>query len=64
MAQRTIPTPPGLDEQGNPVDVKPYGRSYGTINICKIQQRGGIDKVFAYICSNHLYHDMSIKKLN
>jgi hypothetical protein len=22
MAQRTIPTPPGLDEQGNPVDTK------------------------------------------
>jgi hypothetical protein len=23
MAQRTIPTPPGLDEQGNPVDENP-----------------------------------------
>jgi hypothetical protein len=22
MAQRTIPTPPGLDEQGNPVDTE------------------------------------------
>jgi hypothetical protein len=54
MAQRTIPTPPGLDEQGNPVDTENPTASYGTINICKIRQRGGIDKVFAYICLNYL----------
>jgi hypothetical protein len=38
MAQRTIPTPPGLDEQGNPVDTETLRRSYGTINICKIHK--------------------------
>jgi hypothetical protein len=40
MAQRTIPTPPGLDRQGNPVDAETlqYG-SYGTNNMCKFMNR-------------------------
>jgi hypothetical protein len=66
MAQRTIPTPPGLDEQGNPVDTEnPYGRSYGTINICKFAQRGGIDKVLhIFVLTIYKFTTCQLRKLN
>jgi hypothetical protein len=39
MAQRTIPTPPGLDEQGNPVDTENPTAEVTAHNICKIRTK-------------------------